>query len=58
MATTSITGDGPHAVAFKLMEKIIISESNETHPERKTEPRKYYTDLYRECLDAITAYKV
>ena len=54
----NIEGDSGHAVAFRLMEKIVVSETRDTHPERVTDPRKYYTDLYRECLDAITAYKI
>lgn len=49
---TNIEGDSAHAVAYRLLEKIMVNETKDTHPERSTAFRKYALDLYRECLEA------
>lgn len=48
---SQITGDCKERVAFDQMTLI---ESVEEKEESRKDPRKYYLQLYRECLQAIS----
>lgn len=43
----------PEAVAFDLVRAIAIAEQGTKIAEMMNDPRKYYLDLYGECLTAV-----
>ena len=55
MITENQVGNSMEAVAFALMKEIAGKETKALK-EKTEDPRKYYLDLYRECLSAVYQY--
>ncbi len=53
---SEVTGDSPHAIAYRLMEIIAINEGHPLIPGKYPE-RKWVLDTYKECINAVLDVK-
>jgi hypothetical protein len=50
---TEITGDSPHAVAYRLLELVGISEKKQLGLSATSANKDWILETYKECLHAV-----